>query len=69
MAKIDPWHPGGTPFHLDASAIGGDDVFVGEAEAMYHDNDACPMGREVPVDRRVPGDGGYSRCPQCAVID
>jgi hypothetical protein len=68
MAKMKPWHHAGTPFKLRASAIGGDDVFGGEA-AIYHDNDACPTGREIPVDRRAAGDGGYSRCPECAAIE
>jgi hypothetical protein len=37
--------------------------------AVFHDNDTCPDGRQVPADAREPGDGGYERCPICAQLD
>ena len=70
MAKIAPWHPAGKAFTMGESLVGGEDMIGGgDAEQLYHDNDACPMGREIPEARRAPGDGGYSRCPECAAIE
>ena len=35
---------------------------------IYHDNDRCFPGRDIPQHERVPGDEGYRRCVECARI-
>lgn len=32
---------------------------------VYHDNDDCPAGKQIPSYNRVPGTGGYRRCQRC----
>jgi hypothetical protein len=69
MAKMQPWHPAAKPLTMRESVVGGEDMIGGgDAEQLYHDNDACPIGREFPQERRAPGDGGYQRCPECAAL-
>jgi hypothetical protein len=36
---------------------------------VYHDNNACPPGREVPSWERRSGTGGYRLCNDCARLD
>jgi hypothetical protein len=35
----------------------------------YHNNDACPYGRDVPVRERKAGSGGYPLCAVCAQLN
>ncbi|MGD0372919.1 MAG: hypothetical protein ABSC16_14680 [Candidatus Dormibacteria bacterium] len=35
-------------------------------DRRYHDNDACPSGRDIPAHERLAGTGGYSLCEHCA---
>jgi hypothetical protein len=32
---------------------------------VYHNNDRCPSGRDIPKDERRPGKGGYRECDNC----
>lgn len=32
---------------------------------VYHNNDACPPGRDIPAHERRNGDGGYRLCKDC----
>jgi hypothetical protein len=32
---------------------------------VYHDNNACAPGRDIPAKERKPGTGGYRHCEQC----
>lgn len=32
---------------------------------VYHDNDACPPGRDIPKNERRSGTGGYRLCKDC----
>jgi hypothetical protein len=32
---------------------------------VYHDNSACPPGRDIPTWERKPGTGGYRLCDDC----
>jgi hypothetical protein len=32
---------------------------------VYHDNNACAPGRDIPANERRPGTGGYRRCDVC----
>jgi hypothetical protein len=32
---------------------------------VYHDNSACPPGRDIPQNERKFGDGGYRHCDDC----
>jgi len=36
-----------------------------EAQRIYHDNDRCSPGRDIPQHERLDGDGGYRRCIEC----
>lgn len=36
-----------------------------EAHRIYHDNDRCFPGRDIPQHERLEGDGGYRRCLEC----
>jgi len=36
-----------------------------DADRIYHNNSACPTGREIPLNDRVAGNGGYRVCPEC----
>jgi hypothetical protein len=35
------------------------------AQRICHDNDACPLGREIPQNARKSGDGGHPLCVDC----
>jgi len=40
------------------------------ANRRYHNNNACPPGRDIPQNERRPGDGGgYSLCEDCARLN
>jgi hypothetical protein len=32
---------------------------------VYHDNDDCRAGRDIPQRERLPGQGGYRHCNDC----
>jgi hypothetical protein len=32
---------------------------------VYHNNDKCPQGKEIPKNERDPGPGGYRLCERC----
>jgi hypothetical protein len=32
---------------------------------IHHNNSICPLGREIDVPDRMPGDGGYPLCVRC----
>jgi hypothetical protein len=32
---------------------------------VYHDNDQCKAGRDIPKNERRPGRGGYRHCVDC----
>jgi hypothetical protein len=32
---------------------------------VYHDNDQCIAGRDIPQSERRPGRGGYRHCNDC----
>jgi hypothetical protein len=34
-------------------------------ERVYHNNSACPSGRDIPANERVLNDGGYRLCHNC----
>lgn len=36
---------------------------------VYHDNSACPPGRDIPSWERRSGTGGYRLCEDCAHLD
>ncbi len=36
------------------------------ADRVYHNNDACPSGRDIPRNERMAGRGGYRLCKHCA---
>jgi hypothetical protein len=35
------------------------------AHRIYHDNDRCFPGRDIPQHERLQGDHGYRRCIEC----
>ena len=35
------------------------------ANRVYHDNSACPPGRDIPQNERRPGTNGYRLCKDC----
>jgi hypothetical protein len=35
------------------------------ADRIYHNNYACPLGREIPQDERKYGSNGYKLCDDC----
>jgi len=37
-----------------------------EANRVYHNNNTCPPGRDIPQNERRPGKGGYRECKDCA---
>lgn len=37
-----------------------------EEHRIYHDNDRCFPGRDIPQHQRLEGDGGYRLCADCA---
>jgi hypothetical protein len=51
--------PGVPPFHSV------NEKFKQAADRIYHDNDACPLGRFIPNSARLPGNGGHRRCQDC----
>ena len=34
-------------------------------DRVYHDNNACAPGRDIPQNERRPGTGGYRHCYVC----
>jgi hypothetical protein len=32
---------------------------------VYHDNSACAPGRDIPINERLSGKGGYRHCDVC----
>ena len=36
-----------------------------EANRVHHNNSACIPGRDIPVNERKPGGGGYRLCKDC----
>lgn len=32
---------------------------------IYHNDDTCPLGRDIPRHERVGGTGGYRLCQDC----
>ena len=32
---------------------------------VYHDNDQCKAGRDIPKNEQRPGRGGYKHCQDC----
>jgi hypothetical protein len=36
---------------------------------VHHNNSACPAGRDIPVDERRPGTGGYRLCEVCGDLN
>ncbi len=39
------------------------------AQRVYHDNSACPSGRDIPQNERRLGTGGYRLCHNCENLD
>ena len=35
------------------------------ASRVHHDNSLCPPGRDIPVNERRSGSGGYRLCEDC----
>jgi hypothetical protein len=35
------------------------------ADRVYHNNYACPLGREIPQNERKYGSNGYQLCDEC----
>jgi hypothetical protein len=35
------------------------------ATRVHHNNNACPPGRDIPLNERRPGTGGYRLCRDC----
>lgn len=33
---------------------------------VYHDQNDCPTGQQIPVSNRVSGTGGHRKCKHCA---
>jgi hypothetical protein len=36
-----------------------------EDHRVYHDNDRCFSGRDIPLHERLAGDNGYRLCVEC----
>jgi hypothetical protein len=36
---------------------------------VYHDNSACPRGRDIPRNERRSGTGNYRLCEDCDQLD
>ena len=36
-----------------------------EPNRVYHNNGACPPGRDIPANERKTGTGGYRLCVDC----
>jgi hypothetical protein len=36
---------------------------------VYHDNNNCPPGRDIPKNEQRPGTGGYRLCENCQKLD
>jgi formylmethanofuran dehydrogenase subunit E len=43
--------------------------FHAAADPVYHDNDQCKKGQEVPLERRLKGNEGKPLCKECAELD
>ncbi len=48
-----------TPFHSV------NEVKKVPTQRVYHNNSACPPGRDIPQHERRQGDGGYRLCNDC----
>jgi hypothetical protein len=35
---------------------------------VYHNDNSCPAGRDIPSNERRPGTGGYRLCEDCQKI-
>lgn len=40
-----------------------------EKDQVYHNNDACPPGLEIPTDDQLSGTNGYRLCKVCAELN
>ena len=38
-------------------------------EQVYHDDDECPAGRDIPWWNKRPGTDERQRCPHCVAIE
>jgi hypothetical protein len=36
---------------------------------VHHNNSVCGPGKEIPQHERMPGDGGYRLCKDCAQLN
>ena len=55
MARVPPYHT----FSLKAPP---------QAWVVYHDDDSCPDGKEIPPRHREPGTGLRTLCERCRKI-
>jgi hypothetical protein len=39
------------------------------ANRVYHNNGACPPGRDIPAHERRSGTGGYRLCDDCSKLN
>ncbi len=39
------------------------------ANRVYHNNSACPPGRDIPQHERRQGTGGYRHCEDCQKLN
>jgi len=39
------------------------------AGRVYHDNSACPPGRDIPANERRPGSNNYRLCHDCGTLN
>jgi hypothetical protein len=39
------------------------------ANRVYHNNNACPPGRDIPTHERRQGTGGYRLCHDCQELN
>ena len=44
------------------------EVYKPQSLRIYHNNDDCGLGRNVPMDERRSGSGGYELCDRCAEL-
>lgn len=40
-----------------------------QSERVYHNNSACPSGRDIPQNERRPGRNNYRLCHNCAELN
>jgi hypothetical protein len=41
------------------------EVLKPPAHRVYHNNNACPPGRDIPLKERLAGTGSYRLCEDC----